>query len=112
MEKANVVVTFNPGAEQKAILQEILGSQAALTFLKEVTPEERRAALKEAKAILSWNFPRELSPEDYSHLKPGTLIQLISAGADHLPFRDLPPYVIVASNLGRMPALWLSTFWR
>jgi phosphoglycerate dehydrogenase-like enzyme len=100
MEKANVVVTFNPGSEQKAILLEILGSQAALTFLKGVTPGERGPALQEAKAILSWNFPRELSPEDYSHLKPGTLVQLISAGADHLPFRDLSPDLVLASNPG------------
>jgi glycerate dehydrogenase len=99
MEKANVVVTFNPGSEQKAILQAVLG-QAELTFLKGMTPEERRPALQQAKAILSWNFPRELSPEDYSHLKPGTLVQLISAGADHLPFGDLAPDLILASNPG------------
>jgi phosphoglycerate dehydrogenase-like enzyme len=100
MEKANVVVTFNPGSEQQAILQEVLGSQAGLTFLKGMPLEERQPALQEAQAILSWNFPRELSPEDYSYLKPGTLVQLLSAGADHLPFRDLSPDLVLASNPG------------
>jgi glycerate dehydrogenase len=65
-----------------------------------VTPEERHLALQKAQAILSWNFSRELSSEDYSHLKPGTLVQLISAGADHLPFQDLSPDLVLASNPG------------
>src|SRR5262252_1450506 len=100
MEKSSVVITYTVSPEQKAQPQEALGDLASLTFLKEVPPEERRQALTQADAILSWNFGREVPREAYSSLKPGTLIQLVSAGADHMPFDDLPSQVTIASNAG------------
>jgi glycerate dehydrogenase len=100
MEKSSVAITYTASAEQKAQLQEVLGNLASLTFLKEVPPEERRQALAQADAVLSWNFGREVPREEYSSLKPGTLIQLVSAGADHMPFDDLPSQVTIASNAG------------
>ncbi|MGO8949088.1 MAG: 2-hydroxyacid dehydrogenase [Ktedonobacterales bacterium] len=100
MEQPIVVVTTNASAEQKAQVLEILGNLASLTFLRELPPPERSHSLQRAQVLLSWNFPREVPKEDYSSLKPGTLIQLISAGADHMPFGELPPTVIIASNPG------------
>src|SRR5260370_37802533 len=49
---------------------------------------------------LAWNFPREIGQEDYPHLQQVRFIQLLSAGADHMPFADLPSRIIVASNPG------------
>ena len=99
-EKPKVVVTTNAFADQQAPLVDMLGSLADITFLRNVAPEERRNALEKARALLSWNFTREVPKENYASLQPGTLIQLISAGADHMPFSELPPEVIVASNPG------------
>jgi phosphoglycerate dehydrogenase-like enzyme len=100
MEKPQVVVTYSASPEQKANLLELLGDQASLTFQKEVPPEGRGQSLLQAQALLAWNFGREVPKEVYSGLKPGTLIQLVSAGADHIPFDDLPSYVTIASNPG------------
>jgi phosphoglycerate dehydrogenase-like enzyme len=100
MDKSHVVVTYNASPEQKAQLQDLLGDRASLTFLKELPPEGRKQSLAKAEVILSWNFGREMPKEAYSGLKPGTLIQLVSAGADHMPFDDLPSHVTIASNPG------------
>jgi phosphoglycerate dehydrogenase-like enzyme len=100
MEKPSVVITYTASPEQKNQLQDLLGNLASLTFLKELPPEERKQSLAQADAVLSWNFGRELPKEEYSDLKPGTLIQLVSAGADHMPFDDLPSQVTIASNPG------------
>jgi len=100
MEKPNVVVTYKVPTGQKGPLLEILGSDASLTFWAELPPAEREQSLEQAGALLSWNFPREVPHEYYTRLKSGTFIQLISAGADHIPFRELPSQLIIASNPG------------
>src|SRR5437763_1924282 len=50
--------------------------------------------------LLSWNFPRENQSQDYPRLRRVLYIQLLSASADHIPFAELPPRIIVASNPG------------
>ena len=103
MEKQNIVVTFTTSPEDKALFLETLGSEASfgsLTFLNEVPPEQREQVLERAHILLSWNFPREIHPQDYLHLQQVRFIQLLSAGADHMPFADLPPHILVASNPG------------
>src|ERR1700730_4592117 len=100
MEKQNIVVTFNAAPEQKTLLREMLGSEASLIFLNEVSPSRREQALGEAKILLSWNFPHEIQPQDYPRLQQVALIQILSAGAEHMPFADLPPHILIASNPG------------
>ena len=100
MDKQNIVVTFNTSPEDKALFLETLGSEASLTFLNEIPPEQREQVLERAHILLSWNFPREIQPRDYPHLQQVRFIQLLSAGADRMPFADLPPHILVASNPG------------
>jgi phosphoglycerate dehydrogenase-like enzyme len=104
MDKLNIVVTFHPVEGQQAFLNEMLGKRASLTFLTELEPGQREQALEEATILLSWNFPREIQPQDYPRLRRVLFIQLLSAGADHMPFADLPPRIIVASNPGAYAA--------
>jgi phosphoglycerate dehydrogenase-like enzyme len=104
MDKQNIVVTFDAPPQQKALLLELLGSEATLTFLNELPTVQREQALQEANVILTWNFPREIQPGDYPHLQQVSFIQLLSAGADHIPFADLPPHLLVASNPGAYAA--------
>jgi len=104
MDKQNIVVTFNASPEQKELLLEILGSEASLTFLKEIPAEQREQSLEHANILLSWNFPREIPPQEYPRLQQVTFIQILSAGADHMPFADLPPHILVASNPGAYAA--------
>ncbi len=100
MDKPNIVVTYNTSIEQKAPLLEMLGSEASLTFLNELAPAQREQSLEHATVLLSWNFPREILPQDYPRLQQVSFIQLLSAGADFMPFADLPPHILVASNPG------------
>jgi phosphoglycerate dehydrogenase-like enzyme len=100
MDKPNIVVTYNASTEQKALLLEMLGSEASLTFLNELAPAQREQSLEHATVLISWNFPREILPQDYPRLQQVSFIQLLSAGADHMPFADLPPHILVASNPG------------
>src|SRR6266550_2712674 len=100
MDKQNIVVTYNASPEQKALLLEVLESLATLTFLNEIQSAQREQTLERADVLLSWNFPREILPHEYPRLQHVTLIQLVTAGADHMPFAELPSHIIVASNPG------------
>src|SRR6266446_4262631 len=100
MEEQNIVVTFTTSPEEKALFLEILGSEASLNFLGEIPPTQREQVLEGATILLAWNFPREIGQEDYPHLQQVKFVQLLSAGADHMPFADLPSHMLVASNPG------------
>jgi phosphoglycerate dehydrogenase-like enzyme len=100
MDKQNIVVTYSSTTEEKALFLEALGSAASLTFLNEIPPAQREQALEEATILLSWNFPQEIPPQEYPRLQHVTFIQLVTAGADHMPFAQLPSRIIVASNPG------------
>ena len=104
MDKPNIVVTYNASHEQQTLLLELLGGVASLTFLASLAPVQREQALAEATILLSWNFPREIQPQDYPRLRRVLFIQLVSAGADHMPFAELPPRILVASNPGAYAA--------
>src|SRR5256884_8499220 len=104
MDKQNIIVTYNASPEQKALLLEVLGSLATLTFLNEIQSAQREQTLERADVLLSWNFPREILPHEYPSLQHVKFIQLLSAGADHMPFADLPSHIIVASNPGAYAA--------
>src|SRR5437764_15133711 len=71
-----------------------------LTFLDEIPSAQREQTFERADVLLSWNFPREILPHEYPRLQHVKFIQLISAGADHMPFAELPSHIIVASNPG------------
>lgn len=100
MKKKNVVVTYKVPSEQKKLLKKLLGREASLTFLAEIPAARRGRALEEADVLVSWNVPHELKPKDYAHLGRVSLLQLLSAGADHVPFAELPSHIAVAANIG------------
>jgi len=100
MDKQNIVITYNALPEEKALFLEMLGGFATLTFLNEISPAQREQVLEDANVLLSWNFPREILPQEYSRLRHVTFVQLVTAGADHMPFADLPSHITVASNPG------------
>jgi glycerate dehydrogenase len=104
MDKQNIVVTYNASDEEQARFHEVLGSEASLTFLGAISSAHREQALKQATILLSWNFPREILPQDYPSLGQVAFIQLVTAGADHMPFADLPPRILIASNPGAYAA--------
>ena len=92
-----VAVTFGPVTD---LLRDALDGVADLASASSRVPDpERAAVLAAAEALLVWNAGRELRPGEGPGL-PARFVQLVSAGADHLPFGELPPAAIVASNAG------------
>ncbi len=100
MEKSHVVVTYNIGEAKRALLKGILGGDARLTFLADMPSGPRQQTLVDADVLLSWNLPKELGSGEFGLLKKLRMIQLLSAGADHVPYSDLPGKIVIASNIG------------
>ena len=100
MARPNIVVTFQAPPEMKTLLQNLPGGAGDLIFLAELPSEQRKETLEHANILLSWNFPREISPQEYPYLQHVRFIQLVSAGADHMPFAQLPAQTTIASNPG------------
>jgi glycerate dehydrogenase len=91
-----VAVTFPVSREG---LAELFGDAARAVSVADLPDPERDRTLRAADALLVWNWRRELPPAETETLRP-RFVQLLSAGADHLPFDQLPPDVVVASNVG------------
>jgi phosphoglycerate dehydrogenase-like enzyme len=78
-----------------------LGRVADVTYLSDSGEDQRGERLSSAEAVLAWNIGAELHGRDeFARLTSATLIQLLSAGADRVPFGLLPEGVRVASNAG------------
>jgi glycerate dehydrogenase len=93
-----VLVTFRADPDIRGALDGALDGVASLAFLDEAA--DRARALRSAPALLSWNLPKELSAGEMHALPGGTVVQLLSAGANQVPFADIPESVVVASNVG------------
>jgi phosphoglycerate dehydrogenase-like enzyme len=97
---ATVVVTYDASDEIRRAIAGTLAPAAQVVFLTDLSAEARGPALEVADAMLAWNPSVELEPEELSLLRRVGLIQLLSAGAEHVPFDLLPAGVPVASNVG------------
>ena len=97
---ARVVVTYEPGEAGRALLVEMLDHLAPLTFLRDVSKGDRESELSAAEVLMSWHPAKELRLQEWYVIGNVRLIQLISAGADHVPFANLPPEATLASNAG------------
>lgn len=98
MSRPRVLITFAASEEQRAAIGEQLDGLAEVGLLSD---GNRREALAGADVVLSWNIDNELrSHEEYGLLRSARLVQLLSAGVDHVPFDRIPAEVPVASNAG------------
>ncbi|TYB33672.1 MAG: hydroxyacid dehydrogenase [Flexistipes sinusarabici] len=100
MKRYHIVVTFNMEKEEKEVLIKTMPEGASFSFLNELNEEERKKALQTADVLFSWNLPKELAKDEYTLLTRLGFLQLLSAGADHLPFDYIPSGVKIASNVG------------
>jgi glycerate dehydrogenase len=93
----NVVVTFPVDEEAISSIKKILPGSV---FIGGLSKNERVDAIKDASILFAWNIKRELSQDEIRLLSGIKFMQLLSAGADHIPFSSIPENVIVASNAG------------
>jgi len=95
-----LMVTFSPSDTDRRSIEEALRHLAEVRFLVDASPEDRMAALKRAEILLTWHLSRELKSEEIRALAGLQFMELLSAGADHLPFDLIPDQVRIASNVG------------
>jgi phosphoglycerate dehydrogenase-like enzyme len=84
----------------RAVIEASLDGVAELTYLSEAGEGRRAEALASADAVLAWMLGAELRPDELVQLRSGSLIQLMSAGVDRVPFDEIPEGAAVASNAG------------
>ena len=99
VSRPRAVVTFDPDPEMRDVIGARLDGVAKVTYLSE-TEGRRGEALASADALLAWVLGAELGPDELAQLGSGSLIQLMSAGVDRVPFEQIPDGVAVASNAG------------
>ncbi len=100
MAQRDIVITYKISEERRALFKELFGNEVRLSFLTDLPPGLRQQTLIGADVLLSWNLLRELGPSELDLLQNVRLVQLLSAGADALPYPELPARIIIASNVG------------
>jgi len=98
--RPTVAVSFDPLPGMRTAIAAALDDMATVAYLAELSDTRRADALSAADAVLAWGLGAELSLEELRGLGSLELIQLISAGAEHVPFERLPANVPVAANGG------------
>ncbi len=96
-----ILVTYQPGAEEREIYREILEDQAQVHYLRDEPKSNRTKLLKAADILVALSFSRkEVTPAEISLLENVRFTQLLYAGADNIPFALIPAGIILASNVG------------
>jgi phosphoglycerate dehydrogenase-like enzyme len=99
---ARTVLTFSASDGQRQTLHQVLAPFGDIEFLADAgkDPDARSAMLLPAEAVITWVPSHELTTDDIKAMRNTRLIQLLSAGVDHLDFSALPPQAKVAGNVG------------
>jgi glycerate dehydrogenase len=97
---AEILIPYNTEHVDRQILKKVLSGSADVKFLSDIEQGERAGVIGRAEVIITLNPVEELSAEELGLLRRIRLIQLISAGAEHLPFSMLPAGAKIASNPG------------
>ena len=99
---ARTVLTFHAGPEQRAVMTSILAPFGGIGFLADAGdgPGARADLLRTAEAVITFVPDLELTDADLPSLGHTGLIQLLSAGANHVNFGRLPAHIKVAGNVG------------
>ncbi|HZT97500.1 MAG TPA: NAD(P)-dependent oxidoreductase [Chloroflexota bacterium] len=105
MAASRVLVLRQMTEKQHEILHETLGDVAEILMGGGANREEVLRLVSQADVLLAGqNFGREIPVEDFPHLAGVKLIQLVSAGTDHVQVAALPPAVSLAGNAGAFAA--------
>ena len=100
MTQPQLLVTLEANAPARAVIAATIGTAARITYLADVAPTDRAAALRSATVVLARNTAKELHAGEPELLANARLIQFVTAGVDYIPLSALPANVPIASNGG------------
>lgn len=96
----NILVTYKTNEKEKEFYKNFFQDQV-ISFLEDDTEiDKKEQKLLESEIIIAWNPTRELEMFDKSLFRNFHLIQLLSAGYDHLKFDMFPDSCVIAANQG------------
>jgi glycerate dehydrogenase len=99
--KKNIIITYSPDEAIKPIFQEILGELAHIEFLPGKNASDRIRLLESADVVVALSFSeKEIHESEINYLGNLRFIQLVYAGADHIPFGLISADIMMASNVG------------
>ena len=98
--RVEVAISYGASERERALYTERLGDRADLIYLQDLDGEARREAARRADVLLGWNPGLDLGGELLSEMRGVRLVQLISAGADHLDPSVFPKDALLCSNAG------------
>jgi phosphoglycerate dehydrogenase-like enzyme len=96
----DVAISVPLGDGLEVIVTETLTAARSVHFMSRANDRARRDVLARADVLLSWDVANELREGEWSQLQGLGLLQLLSAGAEHLPFGLLAPTTLIAANVG------------
>jgi len=79
--------------DAKAIQQDLVGLAEVISLPEEESA--RRAALATADVLLMLNPRADLKPEEWPLLQRARMMQILTAGADHVPFQLVPSQIAI-----------------
>jgi phosphoglycerate dehydrogenase-like enzyme len=100
MDQHPIVITYKISESKRALFKNIFGGDARLSFLADMPAGLRQQTLIDAEVLLSWNLSRDLGQSELGLLKNARLIQLLTAGADSVPYAGLREDITIACNAG------------
>lgn len=100
MGKPSVVVAFKASSGQREAIESVLRNIADIRFISDFDDASRSEVLKEADVLFAGGFSSTIRPSDHRFLQQVMFIQTVPAGADKIPFDELPERALIASNAG------------
>jgi phosphoglycerate dehydrogenase-like enzyme len=100
MNASHVVVTYNTTETKRRLIGSLFGNETKVTYLADQPTGLREQVLLDADVLMSWNLKKELGESELGLLKKVKLVQLLSAGADAVPYAGLREDIIIAANTG------------
>jgi len=97
---ASVLVTFDANGETREAIEQVLATDVRVEYLANTSSSSRAKQLAEADVLMSWHLAHELQPGEFKALGHVKVLQMLSAGVDHVPFSSLPPDLVVLGNSG------------
>lgn len=88
-----LITTMLEQVDPQAI-QQTLAGLVEVVRLPESGPQ-RQAALEAADALLMLNPRTDISPEEWQLLQRARVMQVLTAGADHVPFQLIPSQIAI-----------------